>query len=171
MAKLYGLGNYILSELMTKLIMDKDFNKLVYFKYEDDIFSQPDLDNPFVQLKDQIFKNRRPVKILTEEDVCIFAHLDDIRNYEAKSKKIKTVWIDISFLVHNNLSQTNHGLREIALISAIEKVVERGVFQSSLGAVEVERIRALNGVPYEWNGYSVMIKCDGFTEPYVEYEV
>ena len=32
MAKLYGLGNYILSELMTKLIMDKDFNKLVYYK-------------------------------------------------------------------------------------------------------------------------------------------
>ena len=34
MAKLYGLGNYILSELMTKLIMDKDFNKLVYYKYK-----------------------------------------------------------------------------------------------------------------------------------------
>ena len=25
-------------------------------------------NNPFVQLKDQIFKNRRPVKILTEEE-------------------------------------------------------------------------------------------------------
>ncbi|MGL5191667.1 MAG: hypothetical protein ACRC7S_18660 [Cetobacterium sp.] len=171
MAKLYGLGNYILSELMTKLIMDKDFNKFVYYKDKKDVLSQPDLDNPFVQLKGQIFKNRRPVKVLTEEDVCIFAYLDDVRNYEAKSKKIKTVWINVSFLVHGNLSDTEHGLREIALISAIEKVVEKGVFQSSLGKVEVERVRSLQGVPYEWNGYNLTIKCDGFIEPCVEYEV
>ncbi|MGL5718479.1 MAG: hypothetical protein ACRCX2_36080 [Paraclostridium sp.] len=171
MAKLYGLGNYILSELMTKLIMDKDFNKFVYYKDKKDVLSQPDLDNPFVQLKGQIYKNRRPVKILTEEEVCVFAYLDDVRNYEAKSKKIKTVWINISFLVHNNLSETDYGVREIALISAIEKVVENGMFQSSLGNVEIERVRSLQGLPYEWNGYSVIVKCDGFAEHCVEYEV
>lgn len=171
MAKLYGLGNYILSELMTKLVMDNDFNKLVYYKNKEDALSQPDLDNPFTQLKGQIFKNRRPIKILTEEDVCVFAYLDDVRNYEAKSKKIKTVWINVSFLVHNNLSETDYGVREIALISAIEKVVEKGVLQKALGNVEVERVRSLQGLPYEWNGYALIVKCDGFTEPCVSYEV
>ena len=173
MAKLYGLGNYILSELSTKLICDNDFNKFVYYKNEkeNDILSMPNLDNPFVQLKSQFFKNRRPVKTLVEEDVCVFIYLDDIRNQNAKSKKIKTIWLRVSFLVHSNLSETQNGVREVALISAIEKIVERSEFQKTLGEVEVERIKALQGLPYEWNGYEVLVKCDGLTEHCVEYEI
>jgi hypothetical protein len=173
MAKLYGLGNCILSELTTKLITNNEFNKLVFYKNEkdNDILSMPNLDNPFVQLKDQIFKNRRPVKTLKNEDVCVFIYLDDVRNESARSKKIKTIWFRVSFIIHNNLSETANGMREIALISAIEKIVEQDEFQKAFGQAEVERVKNLQGLPYEWNGYEMIVKFDGFTEKKIESEV
>ena len=36
MAKLYGLGNVIISEVLTRLITNPDFNKLVYYKDVDE---------------------------------------------------------------------------------------------------------------------------------------
>ena len=166
MAKLYGLGNYLISEITTKLISDNEFNKFVFYKDEDkdDILAMPDLDNPFIQLKGQVYQNRRPQKVLETQDVCVFIYLDDVRNYNAKSKKIKTVWIRIGFVVHEQCSKTVHGLREIALVSAIEKVVEGSEFQKAIGSIEVDRVNKLNGLPHEWNGYEVVVKCDGFTE-------
>ncbi|MGL4802037.1 MAG: hypothetical protein ACRC18_07200 [Cetobacterium sp.] len=166
MAKLYGLGNYLISELTTKLISDDEFNKFVFYKDIDsqDILNMPDLDNPFVQLKGQVFQNRRPSKVLENQDVCVFLYLDDIRNKNAKSKKVKTVIIRIGFVVHEQCSKTVHGLREVALISAIEKVVEGSKFQKALGDVSVVRVNKLAGLPHEWNGYEVIVECDGFTE-------
>lgn len=166
MAKLYGLGNYLISEITTKLVSDNEFNKFVYYKNEDkkDILSMPDLDNPFVQLKGQIYQNRRPSKVLEEQDVCVFIYLDDVRNKNAQSKKIKTVIIRIGFVVHEQCSKTVHGLREVALISAIEKVIEGTKFQKALGETFVTRVNKLNGLPFEWSGYEVIVECDGFTE-------
>lgn len=165
MAKLYGLGNYLISEITTKLINDKDFNKFVYYKdFNGDILSKEDLDNPFVQLKGQIFQNRRPDKVLEYTDVCVFIWLDDVRNKGAKSKKIKTVIVNIGIVVHNNCSKTANGVREVALISAIEKVIERSSFQKSLGDIDVTRVNPLNGLPHEWSGYKIVVECDGLTE-------
>lgn len=172
MAKLYGLGNYLISEICTKLVSDKDFNKFVFYKDDYEVLDKPDLDNPFVELKGQVFKNRRPKKVLEEQDVCVFVYLDDVRNQNAQSKKIKTVWIRVSFIVHEQCSDTIHGLREVALISAIEKVIERSKFQKTIsGSMSVERVNKLNGLPFEWNGYEVIVKCNGMTEHCVEYEV
>ena len=58
MAKLYGLGNVIISEVLTRLITNPDFYKLVYYKDVDeegeDILSMPDLDDPVGEL----YKNK-----------------------------------------------------------------------------------------------------------------
>lgn len=170
MAKLYGLGNYLISELTTKLINDNDVNKFIYYKdiKDKDILEMPDLDNPFIQLKGQIFQNRRPEKVLEYEDVCVFIWLDDVRNKNATTKKIKTVTINIGFVVNVNCSKTVHGMREVALISAIEKTVENSEFQKAIGGtVRVIRVNPLNGIPHEWNGYKIVVECDGLTEPCV----
>ena len=53
------------------------------------------------------------------QDVCVFIHLDDIRNYSARSNKIKTIWINVGFIVHQSCSTTINGSREVAIISAI----------------------------------------------------
>ena len=54
MAKLYGLGNVIISEVATRLMTNSDFNKLVYYKDIDedgeDILSMPDLEDPVTKL-------------------------------------------------------------------------------------------------------------------------
>lgn len=173
MAKLYGLGNYLISEITTKLITDNDFSKFVYYKNEDkrDILSLPDLDDPFVQLKGQIFQNRRPEKVLEYEDVCVFIWLGDSRNYKHISKKLKTLTINIGFVVHKNCSKTLNGIREVALISAIEKAIEEDDFQSAMGKMTVDRVNSLNGIPHEWNGYNISVQCEDFSEPYVTYEV
>ena len=50
MAKLYGSGNVIVSDVLTRLITNPDFYKLVYYKDVDeegeDILSMPDLEDP-----------------------------------------------------------------------------------------------------------------------------
>lgn len=166
MAKLYGLANYLMSEIIIRLLNNKEFTKFVYYKdvSNKDILSLPDLDNPSMMLKNQIFRNRRTPKILEEQDVCVFMYLDDMRNYSARSNKIKTIWINIGFIVHQSCSPTVNGSREIAIISAIEKALDSMTFSKSLGICQVERAIPLSGLPYEWNGYEVSIKLDGFTE-------
>lgn len=166
MAKLYGLANYLMSEIVIRLLNNKEFTKFVYYKdvSNKDILSLPDLDNPSMMLKNQIFRNRRTPKILEEQDVCVFMYLDDMRNYSARSNKIKTIWINIGFIVHQSCSPTVNGSREIAIISAIEKALDSMTFSKSLGICQVERAIPLSGLPYEWNGYEVSIKLDGFTE-------
>ena len=67
MAKLYGLGNVIISEIVTRLMLNSDFNKLVYYKDVDedgeDILSMPDLDDPVDELyKKQVWLHKRPDK-------------------------------------------------------------------------------------------------------------
>ena len=166
MAKLYGLANYLISELTIRLLNSKEFTKFVYYKNvsDKDILSLPDLENPALMLKNQIFRNRRSPKILEEQDVNVFIKLDDMRNYTAKSNKIKTIWITVGFVVHQSCSNTLNGSREVAIISAIEKALDGIIFAKSLGRCEVDRVISLSGLPYEWNGYEVSLKLDGFTE-------
>ena len=167
MAKLYGLANYLMSEIVIKLLNHKEFTKFVYYKdvSDKDILSLPDLKNPSVMLRNQIFRNRRTPKILETQDVCIFMSLDDIRNYGgSKTKKIKTIWIDIGFIVHQSCSNTIHGSREVAIISAIEKALDGTFFSKAIGTCEIDRVVPLAGIPYEWNGYQVRVKLDGFSD-------
>ena len=166
MAKLYGLANYLMSEITVKLLNSKEFTKFVYYKdvLNKDILSLPDLDNPALMLKEQFFRGRRTPKILEEQDVCVFMCLDDIRNYTARSNKIKTIWIRIGFVVHQSCSNTLNGTREIAIISAIEKALSNVSFSKAIGVCEVDRVIQLSGLPFEWNGYEVSVKLDGFSE-------
>ena len=166
MAKLYGLANYLISELTIRLLNSKEFTKFVYYKNvsDKDILSLPDLENPALMLKNQIFRNRRSPKILEKQDVNVFIKLDDMRNYTAKSNKIKTIWITVGFVVHQSCSNTLNGSREVAIISAIEKALDSMEFSKAIGECRVERAIPLSGIPYEWNGYEVSIKLDGFTE-------
>lgn len=162
---LYGLENKLISEVTSKLIMDNIFNKLVYYKFETgDIKIFPDLEMPYVALKNQIFKNRRPSKILTEQDVCVFIYLDDTRNFDVRSRKIKTVWIKIGFLVHEKCSVTNNGIRESAMISRIQYLMEKTDFKYAIGKCKCEKPIKLNGLPIEWNGYEIPVKLDGWFE-------
>jgi len=166
MAKLYGLANYLMSEIIIRLLNNKEFTKFVYYKEisDKDILSLPDLENPAMMLKNQIFRNRRTPKILNKQDVCVFMYLDDMRNYTARNNKIKTIWINVGFVVHESCSPTLNGSREVAIISAIEKALDGINFAKSLGRCEVDRVISLSGLPYEWNGYEVSLKLDGFTE-------
>lgn len=166
MAKLYGLANYLMSEIIIRLLNSKEFTKFVYYKdvSNKDILSLPDLENPMLMLKDQFFKGRRSPKILEKEDVCVFIHLDDIRNYTARSNRIKTIWIRLGLVVHESCSNTIHGSREVAIISAIEKALSNVTFAKAIGVCEVDRVIPLSGLPFEWNGYEVNIKLDGFSE-------
>ena len=165
MAKLYGLANYLMSEIVIRLLNNKEFTKFVYYKdvSNKDILSLPDLDNPSMMLKNQIFRNRRTPKILEEQDVCVFMYLDNLRNYGTKSNKIKTIWINVCFVVHESCSSTINGSREVAIISAIEKALDNMTFTKSVGVCEIDRVIPLSGLPYEWNGYEVSLKLDGFT--------
>ncbi len=166
MAKLYGLANYLMTEIIVRLLNNKEFTKFVYYKdvSDKDILSLPDLDNPAIMLKDQIYRNRRTPKILDSQDVCVFMYLDDMKNYTAKSHKIKTIWISVSFILHQSCSSTLNGSREVAIISAIEKALSGITFSKAIGVCEVDRVIRLSGLPYEWNGYKVSIKLDGFSE-------
>lgn len=169
---LYGLSNYLMSELTTKLMMDDDFSKLVFYKDEDgDVLSLEGLDNPFIQLKGQVFQNRRPQKTLDKQDVLVFIYLKKIKRDGIKTHKANTVWINIGVLVHENCSKIENGVRENAIISAIEKVVEDSNFQSSIGNCSFESADLLAGIPFEWNGYVCSIKFDGFTKQFLNQGV
>lgn len=174
MAKLYGLGNYIITEMATKLMLEPEFYKFVYYTDLDEkgesILTQPDLDSPIEALSQgdkqnrQVFLNRRPDKILHHQDVNIFIYLDDIKNYGAKTKRIKTVTVKISILIHEQCSTTANGSRDICIISAIEKILEGQSFIKGLGSCEVVRVNSLFGLPVEYSGYEVLCSIDGFPQ-------
>lgn len=172
MAKLYGLPNYLITEIATKLMLNPIFYKFVYYKdineQGEDILSLPNLDNPIEILSQedrqnkQVFLNRRPDKILHRQDVNIFIYFDDMRNYSAKSKKIKTITIRIGVLIHEQCLRTPNGSRDICLISAIENILEGETFVKGLGKCEVNRVSPLFGLPLEYTGYELICNIDGF---------
>lgn len=172
MAKLYGLPNYLITEIATKLMLHPEFYKFVYYQDIDekgeDILEQPDLDSPIEVLSQgerkrrQVFLNRRPDKILQEQGVNVFIYLDDMRNYTARSKKIKTVSIKIGIVLHEKCLPTPNGSRDICLVSAIEKILEGSKFIKGLGTCEVVRSIQLFGLPVEYSGYEILCSIDGF---------
>lgn len=167
MAKLYGLSNEIMNELAIKLMTHDEFSKFVYHKDKcnEDILSLPELEDPIGLLnKKQVFINRRSPIVLNESNVVAFIYIKRIRNDSAKSKKIKTIWVNVGFLVHMDCSTTLNGNREAALLSAIEDCLDNNKFNKGLGICEVEDSIPINGLPIEWSGYDVICKIDGFTE-------
>lgn len=173
MAKLYGLANYIISELAMKLMTNKDFYKFVYYKDKDknneSILNMPDLDNPIETLtghginqKCQVFLNKRPDKVLFEEDVCVFIYFDDQKNYNFSTKKAKTVSIKVGVLIHDRCTSTPHGARDICILSAIENALDGQKFIKGIGTCKVDRITPLYGLPFEYTGHEVLCEIDGF---------
>ena len=57
-----------------------------------------------------------------------------------------------------------NGSREVAIISAIEKALNNTSFAKAIGKCEIDRVIPLSGLPYEWNGYEVNVKLDGFSD-------
>lgn len=171
MAKLYGLANYIITEMAVKLMTHPEFSKFVYYKdiNEDgeSILDMPDLESPIEMLtkKDtrQVFLHRRADKILHKQDVNVFIHFDDQKNYKSQSKKLKTVYIKIGLLLHEKCLYTPNGGRDVCILSAIEDALDGKKFVRGLGVCEIERINPLYGIPVEYNGFEVLCRIDGFT--------
>lgn len=164
MAKLYGMGNEILSEMISRLITNKDFYKFVYYKdiSDKDILSMPDLDDPVTELYNkQVWLHRRPQKVLHEQDVNIFLTLEDLRNESAKNKKIKTMTFKIGILCHESCLTTANGSRDIALLDIVERIVEDDIYFASLGECRVNRVNHLFGLGLEYSGFEVICKVDG----------
>ena len=169
MAKLYGLGNVIISEIVTRLMLNSDFNKLVYYKDVDedgeDILSMPDLDDPVDELyKKQVWLHKRPDKVLHEQDVNVFVTLEDFRNESAKSSNIKTMTFKIAILVHKNCLLTPNGSRDIALLCCISDIIENDAYFKGLGDCKVYRVNHLFGINLEYSGYEIKCKVDGIKD-------
>lgn len=167
MAKLYGMGNNILSEMITRLMINEDFYKFVYYKdvKDKDILSQPELDDPVTELYNkQVWLYRRPQKILHNQDVNVFLTLDDMRNENAKSEKIKTMTINIGVIVHESCIMTANGSRDVALLEIITNIIEEDKYFKSLGKCTIYRVNRLYGLNLEYSGYEIICKIDGVKE-------
>lgn len=166
MAKLYGLGNVIVSEIATRLMTNSDFNKLVYYKDVDedgeDILSMPDLEDPVSELyRKQVWLHRRPDKVLHNQDVNVFITLGDFRNESAKNKDIKTMTFTVAVLVHKECLLTPNGSRDIALLCCISDIIEKDDYFKGLGDCKVYRVNHLFGLNLEYSGYEIICKVDG----------
>ena len=166
MAKLYGLGNVIVSEIATRLMTNSDFNKLVYYKDVDedgeDILSMPDLEDPVGELyRKQVWLHRRPDKVLHNQDVNVFITLDDFRNEYAKNKDIKTMTFKVAVLVHKECLLTPNGSRDIALLCCISDIIEKDDYFKGLGDCRVYRVNHLIGLNLENSVYEIICKVDG----------
>ena len=166
MAKLYGLGNVIISEIATRLMINPDFNKLVYYKDIDedgeDILSMPDLEDPVSELyRKQVWLHRRPDKVLHNQDVNVFITLDDFRNESAKDPSIKTLTFKIAVLVHKECLLTPNGSRDIALLCCVSDIVEKDRYFQGLGKCNVHRVNHLFGLGMEYSGYEIICRVDG----------
>ncbi len=164
MAKLYGMGNQIISEMIARLMTNEDFYKFVYYKEvsDRDILSMPDLDDPVSELYNkQVWLHRRPQKVLHEQDVHVFLCLDDFRNENAKNKKIKTMTIKIGILCHESCLDSANGDRSIALLDCVESILEEDKYFNSLGECRVVGVNHLFGLGLEYSGFEVKCKIDG----------
>lgn len=173
MAQLYGLANYLVSELAMKLMTHKEFSKFVYYKNVgkdgESILDMPDLDNPIETLRGngnpqdcQVWLHRRPDKILHEQDINIFIYFDDQKNINFSSKRVKTVFLKIGVLIHDRCKETPNGARDICIVSAIENALDGKKFVKGLGTCKVDRVNPLYGLPVEYSGHDVYVEIDGF---------
>ena len=169
MARLYGLGNVVISEVATRLMTNPDFYKFVYYKDVDedgeDILSMPDLEDPVDTLyRKQVWLHRRPDKVLHNQDVNVFITLDDFRNESAKTQDIKTMIFKVAVLVHKECLLTPNGSRDIALLSCISDIVEKDDYFRTLGKCSVYRVNHLFGLNTEYSGYEIICRVDGIKE-------
>lgn len=173
MARLFGLANYLISDLAMTLMTDDTFSKFVHYKNigkdDETILELPPLENPIETLrgggdkqKCQVFLYRRPDKILHEQDVCVFISFDDQKNYNFNSKRVKTVYIKIGLVIHERCYETPHGARDICIISAIEDAIDGKKFVKGLGTCKIEKVNPLYGMPVEYIGHEITCEIDGF---------
>lgn len=164
MAKLYGMANQIMSEMLIRLMTNEEFYKLVYYKdaKDTDILSMPNLDDPITTLyKEQVWPRRRPQTVLHEQDVHVFLSLTDFRNENARSKNIKTMTFSVGLLVHENCIDTYNGNRDIALLECIQNIIENDKYFNSLGECGTFRVTPLYGIALEYSGFELICKIDG----------
>lgn len=176
MSKLYGLGNYVITEIGTTLMSNNEFNKFVYYtniSSEQYALEQEDLESPIELLtedkeirKRKVFLWRRvpSEKVQDIQDVNIFISLLNSTPNSENSKRLKTLYISIGFVVQESCSVIGEGDRSICLISAIEKILENKKLAKGLGNCRIMESVALIGLPSEYIGYEVVCKVDGITE-------
>ena len=164
MSKLYGVANRISQEIGAVLVNNSDFNKLLYYKHikDKDIFEQPDLDDAVEMLiGKQVFFNRRIPKLLRESDICITINTNDITNTFTKTRSIKRVLIDILIIGHDDCLDTIHGQREVALLCAIQEILEEQTL-GGIGKCKLLRVNPLVNIPTEFSGYSTVVEVTAF---------
>lgn len=164
MSKLYGVANRISQEIGAVLVNNSDFNKLLYYKHikDKDIFEQPDLEDAVdLLIGKQIFFNRRIPKLLRESDICITINTDDITNTFTKTKNIKRVLINLLIIGHEDCLDTIHGQREVALLCAIQDILEEETL-GGIGKCKLLRVNPLLNIPFSFNGYSIIVEVTAF---------
>ena len=177
MAQIFGLTNYLITQVAMTLMNNEYFSKLVYYVDEDvgtDIFQLDKISSPIEALSQgdiatrKVFLGRRikTDKIQQCQDVNIFIHLRDSKNYKQTSHHIKTVYISVIVLVHEQCIPTAHGGRDSAIVNAIENAVEGQRLTYAVGECRVFSTPMLEQLPPEYSGYEVVLQVDGFPTKY-----
>lgn len=158
----------LIIKIANTIMLDSEINKMLYYNNinDKDIYSLEEVVNPIGKLKDdKVFIDRRIEKIWKDSDISVFINLlkdaPYSRNY-TKSRRIRTVEIEIGVICHSNCRKTINGFRDSIVFNRIKTVIcENETLQGIKGVAWGETIQMYN-MPKDYMGYSTKILVDYF---------
>ena len=163
MAEICGFPNRVISEMVAEILQNQNIVKfLSYASVEnEDVLSNPPIEDSSVLLDSNIFVGRRLPYILGGTGAYITLRMGDLRPSTYKSKKVKTTVIDVIIIVHNKCQKTLNGARDIALVSMMQSLFEDKKL-GGVGDCKIVRTADMNGLPVEYSGYNVICEVQSY---------
>lgn len=168
--------NKILQSVLMELISDDMLSKLLYYTdvNDEDIYSLKSIDNPILTLyknpnvdNNKVFKNKKVLKVIEKIDACMFVNLVSClpqQSAYSMSSTINTITIQIGILCHEKCLDTINGSRDIAMMDRIISILNTNELIKSIGTPMITSISSLLDIPYDFNGYGLLVTLDGIRE-------
>ena len=158
----------LIIKIANLIMLDSEINKMLYYnKVNDkDIYSLDDVKNPIGVLKDnKVFIDRRIDKVWKESDISVFVNLSKDSQYSrgyTKSRKVRTVEVEIGVVCHNNCRKTINCLRDLSVFNRIKMVLCEDDSVQGLKGIQWGETTQMYNMPQDYTGYSTKILVDYF---------
>ena len=164
MAKLIGLSNRIMNDMVGALLSSQEVCKLLTVYDDVDILEEEDLNNTYWLFNKHIFINRRVPQLLDKVGAYVTIRMSDCRDRStSKTKILEEGYIEVYIIIHNSILHTQNGSRDVALVSFIKDILGDENL-STLGKVSIEEVKDIYQLPTDYAGYSISFKYDGYKQ-------
>ena len=165
MSKRFGILNTYLDTLVSKMLVNDNLCKLLYYNTNDDIIAKPNLtqEQKLGLIGSNIFINKRVPIIQEEAKPLLMIRITDVDYNGGKYSYINDVMINMYIICANSVIETENGTRDLCIATALDDIFENSdVGDIGIGNMLRMGFSDLADLGTEYQGYSIKYLISDF---------